>query len=182
MKNSKNKDLIIIFLSCALLLFFSLFMLAIFNPYPLHYKSEIQKYSEIHNVSPAIIASIVNAESSFDKNAMSQSGALGLMQILPSTAKWVSDTLDLTYEKSKLFEVDFNLNVGTYYIKYLMEKFNDLKTALCAYNAGEGNVMLWLLNNEYSKDGITLSSTPFSETNNYVNKVLKGIEVYKTKI
>ena len=162
--------------------------------YPLKYKEEIIEISNRFNIEPSLVASIINAESRFDKKAVSNKGAVGLMQLLPSTAKWVSNSLlkdgknyeieQLYSEKTnqgELFDVETNITLGTRYFLYLLTKFGNLKTALCAYNAGEGTVQNWLKNKDFSKDGITVDNIPFRETEQYVNKVEKYLKVYKKK-
>lgn len=154
-----------------------------FNPYPLKYKTEIIEASQTYNIKPEIIASIVNAESGFNALAKSSQGACGLMQIMPSTAEWVYSLQGKTnFNKQILMDPNENLSIGTYYLNYLLEKFNCLETALAAYNAGEGNVMLWLLCEDYSPDQKTIHSTPFKETNAYISKVLNGIKIYEKKL
>ena len=74
-----------------------------------------------------------------------------------------------------------NIKIGTYYLSYLIEKFNDLKVAICAYNAGEGTVSSWLSNSNYSRDKKTLETVPYKETANYLEKVLRNLKVYQKK-
>lgn len=147
--------------------------------YPIKYKDDIEIYSKKYNVSPYIVASVINVESSFNENALSNKGALGLMQLMPSTAQWLCEMLGKNYNQNDLFEAKINIELGTYYISYLLCKFDDFTVALCAYNAGEGTVKSWLLNEEYSKDGKTLSKIPFQETKNYVKKVKRNLGFYE---
>lgn len=134
------------------------------------------------DLQPELIASIINAESSFNPNATSSKGAVGLMQILPSTAIWICNKEKIKYENLQSFyEPELNIKIGCLYFKYLLNKFGDINTALCAYNAGEGTVKTWLLNNDYSADGkiIQENKIPFSETKNYTKKVHDGLKVYQ---
>ena len=87
--------------------------------------------------------------------------------------------LKLGVENYNLTDVKTNINFGCYYIKYLFLRFKDMNTALIAYNAGEGNVSLWLMNNEYSDDKITLKSIPFNETRDYIKKINENFSKYK---
>ena len=170
-------------------IFFMIFMLGtlsvlgvlFFNPYPLKYKKEILDACQTHSVTPALIASMINAESGFRKTAKSSKGAIGLMQLMPSTAKWLCDLQDKEFEEENLFDASTNIKLGTYYMQYLLNKFQSLETAVSAYNAGEGNVMVWLLNEKYAPDHKTIVSTPYPETNAYLSKVMKGVEVYQKK-
>ena len=99
---------------------------------------EIKNYT--NNIKPEIIASVINTESSFNENAVSFKGAIGLMQLLPSTAKWLCEKQNIEYSSSYLTNPNFNINVGTCYLKYLIDKFENINTAIVAYNAGEGRI------------------------------------------
>lgn len=150
-----------------------LIWLLIFNVlYPLKYQSEIITAAKTYQIDPVLIASIINAESGFDKNKVSPKNAIGLMQLLPSTAESISkDEIDL-------YDPATNITLGTKYLAYLIKKFNDIDTALFAYNAGEGNVARWLTERKEDK----LSSCPFRETNAYVNKIKKSLKFYRGRI
>lgn len=158
-------------------------LIFIFMPfgYPLKYKNEIVYVGQKYNVNSEIIAAVVFAESRFNANAVSNKRALGLMQIMPETAVWLSEKISLPYDEDMLFNPLYNLELGTYYISYLQEKFDDINAVLAAYNAGEGNVTQWLENKEFSSNGKDLTTTPFKQTNFYLEKVNKAIEYYKTK-
>ena len=142
-----------------LMLCFALVFAYLSIKYPLKFEKEISLAANEFGIEKKLIASIINAESSFNENAVSKKGAVGLMQVLPSTASWVSLT-NFNFEKevgeSELFSPLTNIRVGTCYIKYLLEKFGNLNVALCAYNAGEGTVLKWLENKEISSNGKTL--------------------------
>ncbi len=172
--------------------------------YPLRYEKEILSASQEFGVKPEIIASIINAESKFKSNAVSNKGAVGLMQILPSTAAWAAKQMtqgnskitlasvgdEISFEKvmynpetkeGELLEINTNIRIGTYYFSYLLTKFKNLKIAICAYNAGEGTVKNWLKSEKYSKDGKVLKEIPYKETKNYLEKVLTNINIYEKK-
>ena len=100
------------------------------------------------------------------------------MQIMPKTANYVSE-LYFSNKKFDLFSPNENILIGVTYLDYLFKRFKNIKTALSAYNAGEGNVELWLCDVNFSLDGKTLKLIPFKETREYVDKVLKRIEIYK---
>lgn len=149
--------------------------------YPLKYKDSIIKYGEIYGVEAGIIASVANVESGFNEDAKSNKGAIGIMQLLPNTAKWVAEKIDEDYSEEMLFSGEYNIKLGTYYLSYLLTQFHDSKVALCAYNAGEGNVKTWLKNKEFSSEGVSLNKIPFKETENYLNRILKNYSYYKVK-
>ena len=141
--------------------------------FPLHYRNEIITAGKTYSINPTLIASIINAESSFDKNKISPKQAIGLMQLLPTTAQSLTDN-----ENIDLFDPETNINLGVKYLSYLINKFNDIDTALFAYNAGEGNVTRWL-NEQGTK---RLTTCPFKETNAYVTKIKKSLKYYRGRI
>ena len=154
----------------------------LFSFYPLKYKTEIRTIAEFYDVNSALIASVINAESGYHPNAVSNKGAVGLMQVIPSTAEWVASKIGIDFSIDALKHPRTNILIGTYYLKYLLDKFRDTKTALIAYNAGEGNVQNWLGNTAYlakDSENAVLKSCPFPGTNKYVEKVLNGIKFYK---
>lgn len=166
--------------------------------YPIRFEEEIKNASKEFNVDKALIASVINAESHFRSDVVSNKGAVGLMQIMPSTASWLAKklvkekgyTLNGKEEKSikfvsfkneYLFDEKTNITLGSFYLSYLLNKFKDVDVAICAYNAGEGIVKKWLEDENYSKDGKSLKKIPYSETRNYLKKVKLNLEIYKNK-
>lgn len=158
--------------------------------YPIKFEEEIVEYSNMFGVDPALVASIINAESGFREDVVSKKGAVGLMQIMPKTGKWALERLSgqsveiefLSNGKDGiLFLPEENIKIGTYYLSYLIEKFKDLNLVICAYNAGEGTVFSWLKNPAYSQDGKTLEKVPYKETSAYLEKVLRNFKVYQKK-
>ena len=145
--------------------------------YPLKYKEVIYKYADYYDLERALIFSVVKTESSFDETAKSKAGALGLMQITPDTGKYIAGKLGV--ESYDLLDVETNINFGCFYIKYLYIRFKNIDTAMIAYNAGEGNVALWLINPEYSLDGKTIKDVPFPETAGYIKKIRENFSKYK---
>lgn len=145
--------------------------------YPKMYSEYVERYSSEYSVPEEIIYSVILVESGFDKNATSHAGAQGLMQITPETYDW------LLYlrgeEKSEsLYEVETNIDFGTYFLSHLYKKFGNWETVFAAYNAGMNRVSEWLENPEYS-DGENLTRIPFRETENYVKKVINAIIKYE---
>ncbi len=150
--------------------------------YPILYKTEILKSSINHNVQPYIIASLISAESSYRKDVVSEKGAVGLMQVLPSTAIWIATQLGVDdYDEQMLFNAQTNIEFGTFYIGYLIEKFKNLPLAICAYNAGEGTVNLWLRLNLLSTSSVELENIPYAETRGHLQKFEKALLKYKKK-
>ncbi len=176
--NLKHRYLILIglifLIICPIFYFFSIYVIT----YPVHFKTEVEKYSKEYGINQSLIYSVIKRESSFNKNAKSNAGACGLMQILPSTAEYLADLLDEEFEEKNLFEVDKNIKYGTFYLKYLFKKFKTEREVLSAYNAGEGTVYDWLKNEKYSLNG-KLIKIPFKETRDYTNAVQKYAKAYK---
>ena len=147
--------------------------------YPLRYKAEIINSANEFSLSPQLIASVINAESNFDTYATSNAGALGLMQLLPSTAQDMANALNIPeFTPEDLFTPATNIRLGSLYLATLINRYDDLTTALFAYNAGPSKVNTWLNDTEYSQDGKTLLSTPYPATNYYAEKVKRKLNIY----
>lgn len=121
---------------------------------------------------------VMKAESNFSEGAVSRAGAIGVMQILPSTAEFICRKEGIEFVPAELYRGEFNVKIGCLYLNYLLSRFRDEETALAAYNAGEGKVSEWLRNSKYSKDGISLSHIPYRETEEYIKKVKKFRKFY----
>ena len=149
--------------------------------HPLEYSEYVEQYSSEYNIPEYIVYAIIKVESDFDPKAMSSSGALGLMQMMPSTFKWLTSSEHLAeyLSTAELYEPSVNIRYGCYYLHYLFEKFQNWDTVFAAYNGGEGNVAKWLESAEYSDGNGNLVNIPFKETKNYVKKVNNAIDFYK---
>ena len=158
--------------------FITITVVGAYAVFPCKYGEQVFSTCQNSGVEPKLVFAIIQTESSFNPDTISSKGAVGLMQIMPDTAKYVSD-LYFGGIDFDLFNPDDNILIGVTYLTYLLGKFEDKKTALSAYNAGEGNVKSWLENDEYSKDGKTLYNIPFKETQDYINKVFKRVEIYE---
>jgi len=174
------KRVLTIFITLLILLGAGLSYLAI--KYPIGYESIIVRYSNEYNVDPYLVASIINVESKYDTNAISNKEARGLMQISPQTGKWASEVLRIDdYSVDDLFDPEINIKIGTWYLSVLLKEFNgNINLVLAAYNAGSGNVNKWLNNTEYSIDGNSLSNIPFKETEDYLERVKDSYRIYST--
>ncbi len=129
-------------------------------------------------VPPSLAFAVMKTESNFREDAVSAAGAVGIMQLLPSTAEFVCRREGVVFCPDRLKEGKYNVFLGCAYLKYLLERFRLTETALAAYNAGEGTVAEWLKNSAYSADGIALQTIPYPETRNYIEKVKKFRKIY----
>lgn len=149
--------------------------------YPIKYTAEVTAAAEEFDLEPAYLYAIILAESSFRPTAESSVGALGLMQIMPDTGKWLSGKFGMadTYTPDMLTDPAVNVRFGSWYLRFLLDRYNDdMRCATAAYHAGQGTVDGWLDDPTYSPDGQTLAVIAYDSTNNYVNKVLKYYEEY----
>ena len=122
-----------------------------------------------YDIDPALLAAVIEQESKFRADAKSSAGAIGLMQLLPDTAKGIAiHTGGSKFVLSDLYNPEINIRDGAWYLHHLMQRYGDEKTALAAYNAGQQNV------DEWRAEG---KGIEFPETRAYVDKVerLKGI-------
>ncbi len=149
--------------------------------HPMKYEEYIEIYAKEYNIPEYIILSVINVESGFDPNAISSAGAIGLMQMLPSTFIWLSsfEHLNENLSVNELYDPKVSIRYGTYYLKYLFEKFYDWNTVFAAYNGGEGNVAKWLADQRYTDSNGRLTEIPFPETKKYVKKINDNIEYYR---
>ncbi len=149
--------------------------------YPIKYQEIIQQSCENFDIEQAVIYSVINVESHFNKDAISSKGAVGLMQIMPATAEELAKET-MMGDDYDLKNPEENITLGTYYISKLIDRFEDLETALCAYNAGPTNVSNWLANKDYSEDGKSLKEIPYQETRNYLEKFKTNFKYYSKKL
>ena len=160
-------------------LFNSSWFLKLFYPYP--HEELVKKYSQQYDVDPYLVLAVIRTESRFLTQASSRVGAKGLMQIMPETAVWIARQMKLTdFSEDKLFQPDYNIPMGIWYLAYLNKTFNsDMTKTLAAYNAGEHKVRKWLNDGTWSGNLQDTAQIPYEETRNYVDRVLFDYHVYK---
>ena len=140
--------------------------------YPLAYEHILRGHAKNYDLDPALLAAVVYAESRFDPNAESAAGAVGLMQLLPETAKGIAlRTGGDRFVVSDLRDPELNVRYGSWYLDHLRDRYGDTELALAAYHAGQGNVDRW------RRDGVGIA---FPETRAYVDEVERVRRVYAT--
>lgn len=148
--------------------------------YKLDYSEYVEKYSKEYDVDKYLIYAIIKAESNFKKEAVSNKGAKGLMQLMDSTAMEVAGQININLDEDDILAPKININLGTKYISILIQKYNNINLALTAYNAGSGNVDNWINEGILKSDGSDIEKVPFTETNNYVRKILRDYKIYNS--
>jgi soluble lytic murein transglycosylase len=141
--------------------------------YPLEYEAIVRTHAREHGLDPALLAAVVYAESRYDPNARSAAGAVGLMQLLPETARGIAlRTGGTRFVVADLRDPDINVRYGSWYIDHLRAHYDgDIGLALAAYHAGQGNVDRW------QREGVGIA---FPETKAYVDEVERIRRVYAT--
>lgn len=136
---------------------------------PKKYDDIIDRYSSEYNVDRSLVKAVIFKESRFKETAVSSKGAIGLMQLMPSTALWLMNKLKI--EDYKIESADNNIRLGTYYLSYLMNLMDsDEEHALLAYNAGPENAKRWVNSEGYSKEDMD-NYVDFNETRKYVREI-----------
>ena len=131
--------------------------------YPFKYESIVRGHARNYRLDPALLAAVIYQESKFRSDVKSDSGAIGLMQLLPDTARGIAvHTGGSQFRVSDLYDPEINIRYGSWYLRHLLDKYGDERTALAAYNAGQENVDEWRREDR----GIA-----FSETRHYVSRV-----------
>ena len=151
--------------------------------YPLAFWDTVEQASKRNNLDPSIILSVMREESRFDQAVKSPAGAYGLMQLMPQTAYRLDKSLNLGISRpSQLTDPKNNVQLGTFYLRSLLDEFHSLAHMLAAYNAGELAVRSWQQRFDYLSVDEFIEDIPYSETRNYVKKVLTSYFHYKRAV
>lgn len=181
----KNKKwLILVIILVVIIVFLGIFKNKILKIiYPKTYKEIVEIYAEQYSIDENLIFSVIKVESNFEIEAVSNKGAMGLMQLMEETAKDVANKSNIDIDNNNmeqdLLNVDNNINIGTKYLSTLLEQYGNKEVALAAYNAGIGNVDSWIEKGIIKKDGSDIENVPYKETNMYVRKILRDYKIYK---
>lgn len=145
--------------------------------YQLEHEDAIASSARRHEVSPFLVAAVINVESDWDEAARSQAGAVGLMQVMPSTAREFARRGRVDADRfppDRLSEPEISIEYGTAYLRYLVSRYHEIETALAAYNAGLANADRWSAKGRNIREHIE-----FPETRNFVLKVSRGKDRYE---
>jgi soluble lytic murein transglycosylase len=138
--------------------------------YPLRYEQIVTGHARNYDLEPHLVAAVIYQESKFKADAVSSSGAVGLMQLLPATAQGIADrTGGSGWHERDLLDPELNVRYGSWYLRHLLDKYDDEELALAAYNAGQTNVDRWRAR------GVGIQ---FAETRHYVERVQELKEIY----
>ncbi len=148
--------------------------------FPMPYREQVMGHIETKSLDPSIIYGVMRRESLFDPLAKSRVGALGLMQLMPYTARSVAKSLGLKKPRqSDILQVDNNIKLGTSYYRKVLNQFGDnIPLATAAYNAGPKNVKKWLPRDNTMSADQWVETVPFKETRNYVQAVLAYATIF----
>jgi soluble lytic murein transglycosylase len=133
--------------------------------YPLRYEHIVRGHADNYHLDPALVAAVIYQESKFRADARSDSGAVGLMQLLPETAKGIATrTGGSQFEVDDLYDPEINVRYGSWYLRHLIDKYGTEERALAAYNGGQGNLDRGIM---------------YPETRHYVDRVLELRGIYR---
>jgi soluble lytic murein transglycosylase len=147
--------------------------------YPSPYRDSLREHVDAFGLDEAWVYGLMRQESRFVTQAKSNVGAAGLMQVMPSTARWIAKKLHLVdYRKDLIHQLDMNLKLGTYYMKNVLSTLDESPVlASAAYNAGPGRARRWR-GNRPLEGAIYAETIPFDETRDYVKKVMSNTAYY----
>lgn len=149
--------------------------------YPVSHLGDVQASSERHGIDPYLVCAIIRSESGWDDGAVSEVGAVGLMQVMPETAQTM---VNFGLVDAERFPVDdlanpaVNIEYGCAYLGYLAGEFETLEQVIAAYNAGAGPVRIWMADAEAAGVGFA-DAIAYAETRAYVAQVLVAYEGYE---
>lgn len=160
--------------------------------YPIHYQKNIQTAAASANVDPLLVASIIRVESKFQTKDVSHAGAVGLMQLMPETAQWIAEIIreqstgsgeavrKLPRDAKHLASPEYNILIGSWYIKSLITQFHGNEVAaVAAYNAGPKRVGTWLATGVWDGKLEDLTEIPVGETRHFVDRVFYNYSLYR---
>jgi soluble lytic murein transglycosylase-like protein len=148
--------------------------------YPAFYSNFILERANIEAIDPNLVSAVMRQESIFNPGIVSPAGAIGLMQIMPYTAKQLANDLKIPFFVDSLYNPAYNIKLGTYYLKQLLDTFNNnYVMVLSSYNAGPINAKKWYDKNKKEEFDLFVEDIEFTETRGYVKKVMGNYWSYQ---
>ena len=167
---------VVLFLGVLFMHFVNLFL-------PVEYEQEIKYACREFGVEKELVYALVKTESNFDKAALSNKGAKGLMQIKDETALWCAEKMGLeTFNSEKIYDPETNIRIGVWYISYLIDETGSEDLAIIAYNAGINRVKEWQRDGLVSEEIGEENKIPYPETKKYLKKVKYYKELYSYRL
>ncbi|MDG1155947.1 MAG: lytic transglycosylase domain-containing protein, partial [Litorivicinaceae bacterium] len=147
--------------------------------YPLAFEKPLKNAAKRHDISLSWLSGLMRSESLFMHDIRSPAGALGLMQVMPRTGRQTAKELNLRWRgNNTLINPSTNIRIGSYYLAKQLDRFGHPALATAAYNAGPHRVKQWMPNESMPLDA-WVASIPFTETRNYVQRVLSAQVIYE---
>lgn len=150
--------------------------------FPFPYRAQVTVAARQSALDPRLLLAVARAESRFRPDVVSRRGAVGLMQLTPSTAAWIASQRrpETPYSPSDLRDPAYNLSAGAWYLARLLQDYADrLPVALAAYNAGPTPVNAWLASGAWAGTRADVARIPYPETREFVRRVLTNYAVYR---
>ncbi|MCU0242981.1 MAG: lytic transglycosylase domain-containing protein, partial [Vicinamibacteria bacterium] len=148
--------------------------------YPIDFSDLLIQKARQQGLDPALVAAIIQQESTFDPNALSRAGARGLMQVIPPTGRQIARAKGVRYRRDALYDPAVSLDFGTFYLREVLDRFGQRpERALAAYNAGPHRVDRWTNGRPDMSAEEFIESIPFSETRHYVAIILAAQAQYR---
>lgn len=148
--------------------------------YPYPHRNFVEKYAEKYGVDPYLVIAVIREESKFLPQSESNKGAIGLMQLMPSTARSIAESIgDTAYTDDDLLIPEKNIQYGTWYLASLEKAFPQSNLlVIAAYNAGMGHMQEWINTGQIQTNKLTVNDIPFKETRDYTSRVLHSLQKY----
>lgn len=167
---------------------YSLIREVLTRSYPITYRRYVGEAAGLFDTDPYLILSVMKVESGFSPVATSHRGAIGLMQVMPDTGKWIVNEVKPAglewvadgWTDADLYDPRKNILIGSWYLSYLEQLFGDTRLALAAYNSGQGRVSAWLQDQQLKAgQHFSVDDIPIAETKDFVRRVLAVREWYE---
>ena len=147
--------------------------------YPTEYEDIVERYSEEYGIDKEFVFAVIRTESNFNPDAVSEAGAIGLMQIIEDSFDWVSKKLgreDLVFDD--MFSPEYSIEYGCFMLGYLYNRFGSYELAAAAYHSGMGEVSSWIASGEVDAENPNINDFKGSNTRHYVNKIMRAYNKY----